>query len=59
MMPSRFNWRDAVYLGCFILDVPLGVAFAVRDEFGALVVCLLALLLVMLLTTAVPQRATE
>jgi hypothetical protein len=31
----------------------------VRDQFGALVACLLVLLLVMLVTTAVPQRAPE
>jgi hypothetical protein len=57
MMPSRFTWRDAVYLGCFIANVPLGVAFAVRDQFGALLACLLVLLLVMLVTIALPQRA--
>ena len=59
MMRSRLTFRDAVYLGCFIADVPLGVAFAVRDEFGALAVCLFALLLVLLVTTAMPLRALD
>jgi hypothetical protein len=58
-MRSRFNLRDAVYLGCFIADVPLGVAFAVTDQFGYLAVCLLSLLLVLLVTMALPPRALD
>jgi len=58
-MRSRFTLRDAVYLGCFIADVPLGVALPVRDQFGSLAVCLLGLLLVMLVTTAMPLRALD
>jgi hypothetical protein len=58
-MTSRFTLRDAVYLGCFIADVPLGVAFAVTNQFGYLTACLLGLLLVLLLVTALPARALD
>ncbi len=58
-MSSRFTFRDAVYLGCFIADVPLGVAFAVTDQFGYLVACLLALLLALVLVMSLPVRVLD
>jgi hypothetical protein len=58
-MNSRFTLRDAIYLGCFIADVPLGVAFAVTDQFGYLVACLLVLLLTLLLVSALPTRVLD
>jgi hypothetical protein len=58
-MQSPVTLRDVIYLGCFVADVPLGVAFAVTDQFGYLAACLLGLLLVMLLATALPSRALD